>query len=231
MAAEAQRKGFFQANRKAFVADGMKCNWTIWKQHFGWQGFIPMVDFIHVLSYLYKAALAIGEDEDFGWGLYADWMRACWQGRVSDVIAELTDWLAAGPPLPDDIAEDDPREIVRRSLGYLVNNRQRMNYPDYRRQGLPVTSTLMESLIKEMNYREVAQQIEYADWKASALIDIASAQIESGDKEQTLATLKQAVEAAQKIEATNTKLKAESLRAIASALAKVGEIKQALEVP
>ncbi len=151
MAAEAQRKGFFQANRKAFVADGMKCNWTIWKKHFS--DFMPIVDFIHVLSYLYKAALAIGEDEDFGWGLYADWMRACWQGRVSDVIAELTDWRAAGPPLPDDIAEDDPREIVRRSLGYLTNNRQRMNYPDYRRQGLPVTSTQMESPIKEMNYR------------------------------------------------------------------------------
>ena len=28
-----------------------------------------------------------------------------------------------------------------------------MNYPDYRRWGLPVTSTLMESLIKEMNDR------------------------------------------------------------------------------
>ena len=153
MAVEAHRKGFFQADRKAFVADGMKCNWTIWKNHFQWQGFIPIVDFIHVLSYLYKAAIAIGEDEDFGWGLYADWMRACWQGRVIDVIAELTDWLAAQLPPPDDIDEDDPREIVRRSLRYLTNNRQRMNYPHYRRQGLPVTSTLMESLIKEMNYR------------------------------------------------------------------------------
>mgnify|MGYP000412721273 CR=1 FL=1 len=70
-----------------------------------------------------------------------------------DVIAELTDWLAAQLPPPDDIDEDDPREIVRRSLRYLTNNRQRMNYPHYRRQGLPVTSTLMESLIKEMNYR------------------------------------------------------------------------------
>ncbi len=153
MAAEAQRKGFFLADRKAFVADGMKCNWTIWKKHFRWQGFVPIVDFIHVLSYLYKAAIAIGEEEDFGWGLYAEWMRACWQGRVSDVIAELTDWLAAQLPPPNDIAEDDPREIVRRALSYLRNNRQRMNYPHYRRQGLPMTSTLMESLIKEMNYR------------------------------------------------------------------------------
>ncbi len=28
-----------------------------------------------------------------------------------------------------------------------------MNYPDYRRQGLPVSTSMIESLIKEMNYR------------------------------------------------------------------------------
>jgi hypothetical protein len=151
MEAEAHRKGFFQAKRKAFVADGMKCNWTIWRTHF--PDFVPIIDFIHVVSYLYRAAMAIGGSEEFGWGLCAEWIRACWQGRVSDVIVDLTDWLAAEPPPLDDIAEDDPREIVRRSLGYLTNNRERMNYPDYRCQGLPVTSTLMESLIKEMNYQ------------------------------------------------------------------------------
>lgn len=151
MEAEAHRKGFFQANRKAFVADGMKCNWTIWKKHFA--DFVPIVDFIHVVGYLYRAAITICDDEDFGWGLYAEWMRACWQGRVDDVIAEWTDWLAEQPPPPDEIAEDDPREIVRRSLGYLRNNRERMDYPHYRREGLPMTSTLMESLIKEMNFR------------------------------------------------------------------------------
>lgn len=151
MAAEAHRKGFFLASRKAFVADGMKCNWMIWKKHF--RDFVPIVDFIHVVSYVYRAALAIGESEDFGWGLYADWMRACWQGRVSDVIAELTEWLKTQPPPPDEVDDDHPREIVRRSLGYLRNNCQRMHYPRYRREGLPMTSTLMESLIKEMNYR------------------------------------------------------------------------------
>lgn len=151
MAAEAHRKGFYKANRKAFVADGMKCNWTIWKKHF--PSFVPVVDFIHVISYVYRAALAIGESEEFGWGLYADWMRSCWQGRVEEVIAELTDWLSGQPPLPDDIPDDDPREVVRRSMVYLTNNRERMHYPDYRCQGLPMTSTLMESLIKEMNYR------------------------------------------------------------------------------
>jgi len=47
----------------------------------------------------------------------------------------------------------DPRTIVAKSLTYLTNNRSRMNYPGYRQQGLPVTSSLMESFVKEMNWR------------------------------------------------------------------------------
>jgi hypothetical protein len=36
---------------------------------------------------------------------------------------------------------------------YLRNNQDHMNYAEYRKQGLPVTSSLVESLIKEINYR------------------------------------------------------------------------------
>lgn len=150
MAAEAHRKAFDQAPRRAFVGDGMKCNWTIWKRHFA--TFTPIVDFIHVLGYLYRAAVAIGESEEFGWGLCLDWATACWQGRVDEVISQLAAWLASAPP-PNESAEDDPRQIVSRAWTYLCNNRPRMNYPSYRRSGLPLTSALMESCIKEINYR------------------------------------------------------------------------------
>ncbi len=39
------------------------------------------------------------------------------------------------------------------TLGYLTNNRERMKYDEYRRQGLPITTAWMESLVKEINYR------------------------------------------------------------------------------
>jgi hypothetical protein len=151
MAAEAHRKGFYQASRAAFVGDGMKCNWTIWKKHFG--KFTPIVDFIHVLSYLYRAAVAIGETEDFGWGLCLDWATSCWQGRVDEVLSQLGQWLAHQPAAEDELADDDPRHIVGRAITYLTNNCSRMDYPNYRRRGLPLTSALMESCIKEINYR------------------------------------------------------------------------------
>lgn len=151
MAAEAHRKAFYHAPRQAFVADGMKCNWTVCKKHF--PTFTPIVDFLHVVSYLYHAAVAVGEEEAFGWGLCLDWCAACWGGRVDEVIAELTDWLSAQPAAEGELAEDDPRRIVQKAVTYLTNNRSRMDYPEYRRRGLPITSALMESLIKEINWR------------------------------------------------------------------------------
>lgn len=152
MAAEAHRRGFFCAARQAFVGDGMKCNWTIQKTHF--PGFTPIVDVLHVISYLYHAALAVGGDEDFGWGHCLEWTRACWQGRVGNVIEELTSWLSSQAALPDEeVPDEDPRVIVAKALTYLQNNRSRMKYPEYRRQGLPLTSSLMESLIKEISWR------------------------------------------------------------------------------
>jgi hypothetical protein len=151
MAAEAHRKGFYKAKRQAFVADGMQCNWTVQRHHF--PGFTPIVDLLHVVSYLYHAAVAIGESEDFGWGLCVEWTRDCWQGRVADVIEELDEWLARQPPQEDEPAETDPRKIVSSARTYLTNNTVRMDYPRYRREGLPLTSVLVESLIKEINYR------------------------------------------------------------------------------
>jgi hypothetical protein len=151
MAAEAHRKGFYQAPRAAFVGDGMKCNWTIWKKHF--PQFVPIVDFIHVLSYLYRAAVAIGQAEEFGWGMCLEWATACWQGRVDEVLPELSHWLAHQPTAEEELPDDDPRQIVGRAITYLTNNRSRMDYPRYRQSGLPLTSALMESCIKEINYR------------------------------------------------------------------------------
>jgi hypothetical protein len=154
LAAEAHRKGFGKAKRKAFVADGMACNWTMHARHFA--DYEPVTDFIHVIGYVYDTAVAIGGGEEFAWGMCHEWLTGCWQGRVSDVLKTLKTWQSEHP-LPTDesvaLARDDPREIVRRSVVYLSNNQSRMNYPEYRRQGLPLTSALMESFVKEMNWR------------------------------------------------------------------------------
>jgi len=42
--------------------------------------------------------------------------------------------------------------LVAEALSYLSNNQSRMDYPRYRRQGLPITSSLAESLVGDFMY-------------------------------------------------------------------------------
>jgi hypothetical protein len=150
VAGEAQRRGFYQAVRRAFLGDGQAWNWTLQATYF--PDFVAVADFVHPLGYVYDAAKVLAPDDP--WPLHLLATTACWQGRVSDFLNELRRWQAAHPtPLDQKLADDDPRAIVQTTVTYLENNQSRMDYPEYRRQGLPVSSSLVESLIKEMNFR------------------------------------------------------------------------------
>jgi len=153
MAAEADARGFFTASKQAFLGDGQAYNWTIQRRWF--PTFVPVTDFVHVVEYVYSAAKAIHEDEATRWGQYLRWATACWQGRAEEVKEELRQWQARVGPLPDgeEVPETDPRKILRSTVTYLTNNGCRMHYPRYRRQGLPVTSSLAESLVKQVSKR------------------------------------------------------------------------------
>jgi hypothetical protein len=153
LAGAAQRRGFYRARRRAFLGDGQAYNWAIHKGYF--RDFEPIVDFLHVLCYIYLAAWAVGASEGQRWSLYLDWLRACWQGRVGAVIEALGIWQGhlGKPPPGEELPASDPRRLVAEALTYVGNNRSRMDYPRYRREGLPVTSSLVESLVGEFNAR------------------------------------------------------------------------------
>lgn len=158
VAAEAQERGFFGAKRRAFVADGAAYNWAIHAGYF--RAFEPIVDLLHVLCYVYTAACAVSVDEASGWTRYVRWVRACWQGRVAHVLTELdAEQERLGTP-PDAATDDrtDPRRVVWEARSYLRHNRERMDYPRYRRLGLPTTSSLVESLVGEFNTRVKGKQ-------------------------------------------------------------------------
>lgn len=162
MAAEAQERGFFAAKRRAFLADGAAYNWTIQRGYF--PTFEPIVDLLHVLCYLYLAAHAVGQDEASRWGSYVGWLSACWGGRVAEVIGELREWRRrlnerlGEPPEGAELEAKDPRRLVTEAVSYLSNNQSRMDYPRYRQQGLPITSSLAESLVGEFNARVKSKQ-------------------------------------------------------------------------
>jgi hypothetical protein len=147
---EAHRRGFAGAQRKAFVADGSEGNWGVHQRHFS--DYEPILDFIHALTYVYSAAMT-GQAAPAGWQAYREWAQWVWSGQVERVIAALEiRQQELGVPA-DDAAKTSPAAIIATSLGYLRNQRSRMNYPEYRQQGLPITSTYVESTVKQINRR------------------------------------------------------------------------------
>lgn len=184
LAAEAAERGFDQAPRKAFVSDGQTCNWSVWQRYFKPQGYVPVVDFIHLLSYVYALAMSVGRTADEGWSLHTQWVTALWTGRASEVLAA---WraLAEQFQIPPDRAlpDQDPRRPLQRGLTYLTNNAERVDYPRYRRLGLPVTSTLMESLVKEFNLRVKGTEKFWNDPQgAEAILTVRAALLSEDDR-------------------------------------------------
>lgn len=151
MEAEADARGFYHAAKKAFVADGLPYNWAIQRRHF--RDFTPILDFVHAVEHLYDAASCIDDGAERRWQDYLRWARACWNGNVSQVIAELrAQQQRVGLP-PPDCEKTDARKVLADTVGYLQNNAVHMKYPAYRQQGLPTTSAHMESFVKEINAR------------------------------------------------------------------------------
>jgi len=179
MATEADSRGFFAAPKCAFLGDGQAYNWTIQREWF--PTFTPIADFIHALEYIYEAAQTLHDDVSSRWQQYLQWATACRQGKVDLVIEQMQTHLpfASGEPTED----KDSRKTVRTSATYLANNRSRMDYPTYRCAGLPVTSSLAESLVKQISKRVKGTEKFWDDGKrGEAILQIRAAVISQDDR-------------------------------------------------
>ena len=154
MAAEVQRRRLGEARRKGCVCDGQKWNWSLFAMHLLPWGFVGILDFIHLVSYLYAAAAAsaaaLGQA---AWALYERWLCWAWAGQVRPLLAALRQAAKRLGPPPKGAKEDDPRAVVAEAVSYVTNNQDKMNYPEYRRLGLPISSAAVESVIKQLNRR------------------------------------------------------------------------------
>lgn len=181
MQREAQRRRFYEAPLRVFLGDGLPWNWSIWKKYF--PSFLPVLDFIHAIQYVYAAAMAVADNESEGWATYFRYVTWCWQGQVVRVIAELTATCAERGVPCDQAKESDSHKPLVDAVRYLTNNQARMDYPRYRRHGLPVTSAPMESLIKQINLRVKGTEMFWDDPAgAEAILHLRAAVLSEDDR-------------------------------------------------
>jgi hypothetical protein len=169
LAATACAMGLFAAARRAFVADGLAENWSTYKRYFS--RWTAVLDFVHVMSYVYAAAMA-GRKFAEGWPVYESWIRRIWLGQVGQVIPEVTRRQEElGKPTKQD-PEGSPRRVVQDTLTYLSNHQDKMHYDEYRKAGLPLMSSHIESTVKQINYRVKGTEKFWTEEGAEAILQL-----------------------------------------------------------
>ena len=181
VAAEAKARGFYQAAVKAVVGDGGNWIGPLAELHF--PGFVQVLDFLHLLVHLYAAATAAHRGKaKAAWNLYERWLRWAWSGAVRPLIAGLqAECERLGPP-PPKASDDDPRRIASLALEYVKSNAHRMDYANYRQAGLPITSTAVESLIKQFNKRVKGTEQFWIEGGAEAILQVRAAYLSEDDR-------------------------------------------------
>ena len=162
--------------RKACVGDGAKAVWAVFEFHLLAAGFIAILDFLQLLSHLYAAACAAEpKGTEAAWALYSQWLCWAWSGKVLLLLGGLRAVCKRLGPAPAGASEDDPRKVAADTLGYVGNNRGRMDYPEYRRLGLPISSAPVESAIKQLNRRVKGSEKFWLHGGAEAVLQVRAA--------------------------------------------------------
>jgi hypothetical protein len=91
---------------------------------------------------------------------------------VATVLPELETRSADLGLPPSESADSDPRRLVFESLRYLENNAERMHYDQYRRQGLPIMTSAVESVSEMINRRLRGSEKFWSEPGAEAILQL-----------------------------------------------------------
>jgi hypothetical protein len=172
VSAEAMKRKMYAAKKRAMVGDGGNWIEPLGELHF--PGWIQVLDFLHLLVHLFAASrLAYAKDPKAAWKLYERMLRDAWSGRVQAVIDTLASQVRRMET--EASADRKAQHVVELTLDYVERNRERMDYPRYRRLGLPVSSSLVESLIKQINHRVKGTEQFWNDGGLEAVLQVRGA--------------------------------------------------------
>jgi hypothetical protein len=128
---EASRRDFQQAQRQVVLGDGAHWIWNLADEHF--PDAIQIVDLYHAKGHLWDVAKAIyGAGND----LSEQWAKQ----RRDELDDGKLDALMAALRV-----HSEANDEARKCLHYIIRNLQRMRYPQFRAQGLCVSTGVVEA--------------------------------------------------------------------------------------
>jgi hypothetical protein len=106
-----------------------------------------LVDFIHVLEYLWKVGWCFHQTRDQA---IEGWVTAqaldILRGHTTNVIALIKDLATAHPPKPG----GEHERLIRTTIGYLTNKLPYLDYPRALAQGWPIATGVIEGACRHL---------------------------------------------------------------------------------
>jgi hypothetical protein len=140
LSAEAERRSYDQAQARASLGDGAKWIWNLNSLCFPTSQ--EIVDWYHAVDHLWAAArLGYGEETKQAERWVKNRKDELWLGQVDQVIAAIESLAQANPARQTEL---------RTEAGYFRNNSRRMQYQEFREEGYPLGSGMVESGCKQL---------------------------------------------------------------------------------
>jgi Uncharacterised protein family (UPF0236) len=128
---EACRRGFDRAQRQVVLGDGAPWIWNLADEQC--PGALQIVDLYHAKGHLWDVAKAIyGAGSDLGEQWAKKRRDELDEGKIDAVLAALR-------------VHAEAHDAARKCLDYVTRNRHRMRYPEFRAQGLSVSTGVVEA--------------------------------------------------------------------------------------
>lgn len=106
---------------------------------------IRVIDIWHAWEHLYEASRGVYPDDE---------AKACqWAQRYCDVLEDSGGYALWRGLRKCRYARPERQNAVEKLRKYLIKNASRLDYPDYKSKGYPISSGHMESLCKQLGQR------------------------------------------------------------------------------
>jgi len=132
---------YYQADRAqelVFVCDGAAWIWKLVEKYF--PDAVQIVDWYHACGYLTEIASTAYADEDSAHDWLEQMKTLLWKGRIDAVLLACRE-LQEHPQVHD---------FATKAITYYTNNRERLDYPSYRKQNYFCGSGTVESACKQI---------------------------------------------------------------------------------
>jgi hypothetical protein len=170
LSALADRRGYARAKDKVCLSDGAGSLASQRERCFADAVFI--LDHAHAVEHLHQtaqAAFGAGAKADAWWDSQKDRL---WNGRLTPLLAEIARLSRRAGAPPKKASETDPRRLLANNLSYFKTHRQGMDYPTFRKNGWPIGSGIVESVIKQLGRRLKGTEKHWAVSGAEATLQV-----------------------------------------------------------